>query len=133
MEGMISKEMLEIQQCYLTLTGSTWTISAWEKGLIVKLLEATHGQWLYRNIQVHDIVPGTYAVRRKEEIRREMQMQLDMVVEDLEEEDKFLLEINLDDLDNTSGEAQEYWLLAIKAAKESLKLKVTIKKPPAAA
>ena len=63
MEGMISKEMLEIQQRYLTLTGSTWTISAWAKGLIVKLLETTHGQWLCRNIQVHDIVSGTYAIR----------------------------------------------------------------------
>ena len=37
----------------------------------------------------------------------------------LEEEDKFLLEINLEDLETTSGETQEYWLLAILAAREA--------------
>ena len=62
-----------------------------------------------------------------------MQIQLDVGGEDLEEEDKYLLEINLDDLDNTSGEAQECWLLAVKAAKESLKLKVTKEKTTEAA
>ena len=69
MEGMISKEMLAIQQPHLTLIGSTWTISAWAKGFIVKLLlETTHGQWLYRNVHVHDAITGTHAVRRKEPI-----------------------------------------------------------------
>ena len=38
----------------------------------------------------------------------------------MSEEDKYLLEINLKDLDITEGEAQEYWLLAIQAAMESM-------------
>jgi len=33
------------------------------------------------------------------------------------EEDRWLLEVNLDDLETTSGETQAYWLLAIKAAR----------------
>ena len=80
MEGMISKEMLVIQQRHLTqiVTGSTWTISAWAKGLVVKLLETTHGQWLYRNVHVHDTITSNHAVCRKEAIRREIRMQLDM-------------------------------------------------------
>ena len=36
------------------------------------------------------------------------------------EEDKYLLEINLEELDIPSGEAQEYLLLAIQAARESM-------------
>ena len=68
MEGVILKEMLAIQQRHLTLIGSTWTISVWAKGLVVKLLETTHGQWLYRNVHVHDAITGTHAVRRKEAI-----------------------------------------------------------------
>ena len=124
MEGMILKEMLAIQQCHHTLIGSTWTISAWAKGVVVKLLETTHGQWLYRNVHVHDAITGTHAVRRKEAIRREVQMQLDMGGEGMEEEDKYLLEINLEDLNSTSGESQEYWLLAIQAARESMRLRV---------
>ena len=51
-------------------------------------------------------------------------MQLDMGGEGMEEEDKYLLEINLEDLNSTSGESQEYWLLAIQAARESMRLRV---------
>ena len=51
-------------------------------------------------------------------------MQLDMGGEGMAEEDKYLLEINLEELDTTSGEAQEYWLLAIQAARESRRLRV---------
>jgi len=36
--------------------------------------------------------------------------------EELEEEDLFLLEINMEDLETTSGDTQYYWLLAISAA-----------------
>ncbi|KAL7532026.1 hypothetical protein ACHAXR_005327, partial [Thalassiosira sp. AJA248-18] len=31
----------------------------------------------------------------------------------------YLLEINLDDLETTSGDTQEYWLLSIIAAREA--------------
>ena len=51
-------------------------------------------------------------------------MQLDLGGEGMAEEDKYLLEINLDELDSTSGEAQEYWLLAIQAARESMRLRL---------
>ena len=86
-------------------------------GLIIKLLEVTHGQWLYRNIQVHDIVSGVEATLRKEEILMEIEKQQELGTEGLAEEDKYLMEINLDDLETTSGEKQEYWLLAIRAAR----------------
>jgi hypothetical protein len=35
------------------------------------------------------------------------------------DEDQFLAEINLEDLESTSGERQEYWLVAIRAAREA--------------
>jgi hypothetical protein len=31
------------------------------------------------------------------------------------EEDNWMLEVNLGDLENTSGEQEQYWLVAIKA------------------
>jgi hypothetical protein len=40
-----------------------------------------------------------------------------MVAESLMEDDKYLLECNFSDLVTTNGEQQEYWLLAIKAAR----------------
>ena len=123
MEGLISKEILPIQHQYLKLNSSKWSIERWAKGLVVKLMEVTHGQWLFRNVQVHDRVSGAHAVRRKEALREEIGYQLDCGGQELAEEDKYLLEINLDDLDSTSGETQEYWLLAIRAARASVRLR----------
>ena len=33
--------------------------------LVIKLLETTQGQWLYRCVQTHDIISGTIATARK--------------------------------------------------------------------
>ena len=41
----------------------------------------------------------------------------------LAEEDKFLLERNFDELATTNGEQQEYWILAIQAAREAQRLR----------
>ena len=53
-EGVISKETMGIQKSYLALSSYHLSIERWMKGLITKLLEVTHGQWLYRNVHVHD-------------------------------------------------------------------------------
>ena len=34
-----------------------------------------------------------------------------------------MMEINLEDMENTSGERQQYWILAIRAAREASKLR----------
>ena len=96
----------------------------WSKELVIRLLEITHGQWLYRNVMVHDNTAGDLVTRRKEEIRRELEEQLVLGEDGLDEEDGFLLEINLDELDSSSREDQEYWLLALRAAREARYLRM---------
>jgi hypothetical protein len=44
----------------------------------------------------------------------------------LEEEGRCLLEVNLDDLETTSGETQAYWLLAIKASRRAYLLRLVL-------
>ena len=39
--------------------------------------------------------------------------------EGLAEDDKYLLEIDSEDMDTSSGERQEYWLLDIQAEREA--------------
>ena len=56
---------------------------------------------------------------RKEEIQREIENQQALGAQDLQEEDQYLLEVNLEDLETSSGERQEYWLLAIQAARRA--------------
>lgn len=123
MEGMISKECTRVQGAFRSVCDTKLSMKDWAIGLITKLLEVTHGQWLYRNVQVHDVLAGTIATQRKEEIQMEIERQQELGSEGLLEEDKYLLEVNLDDLNSTSGEWQEYWLLAIKAAREALSLR----------
>ena len=47
----------------------------------------------------------------------------ELVTDSLEEGDTYLMESNLEDLENTSGEKQQYWLLAIRAARELRRLR----------
>ena len=122
MEGMVCREIRDIQTTHTALCGTRTSAESWTEGLITKLLEATHGQWLYRNIQVHDKVAGTLATRRKEEIQMEIEEQQALGTEGLMDEDCHLGECNLGDLEDTSGIKETYWLLAIKAAREAGRL-----------
>jgi hypothetical protein len=79
----------------------------------------THGQWLYRNVQVHDAIAGTHVTTQKEQIQHEIEHQLELGATGLLQEDKYLMEINLEDMESTLGERQEYWLLAITTTQEA--------------
>ena len=125
MEGMISKVATEIQQAHYNMLCAKKSAGRWAQGLAIKLMEATHGQWMYRNVQVHDATQGEERTKRKEELRDAITRQLDLGVEDLEEDDQYLMELvlKMDSLEESSGESQEYWLLAITAAREACRLR----------
>ena len=96
-------------------------------GLIQKLLEITHGLWIYRNLLVHDSVSGIFACERKDKLLEDIEEQLAMGEEGLKEEDKWLLEVSLDDLDgDTTGEKEAYWVMAITVTRESFRLRQNI-------
>ena len=116
MEGMLSRELVEVQKYALVEKESRMMLDKWAKELVIRLLEISHGQWLYRNVIVHDRTAGELVTQWKEEIRKALEDQLELGEEGLEEEeDRYLLDINLDNLDTTSGEDQTYWLLALEA------------------
>ena len=123
MEGMISKEVVIIQRDFHILSGGEISTEKWATGLILRLLEATHGQWMYRNLAVHDEVSGALVNKRKEELRDKIEEIQEMASEDLLEEDRFLAEVNLEDLEESSGEKQTYWLLAMKTYKKRKELR----------
>ena len=106
MEGMISKEVLEIQAEFTAVGAGSMTTVNWAKGLAIKLLEITHSQWLYRNVVVHDAVGGLKAAQRKQELQAEIKRQIEQGGEGLDEQDIYLLEINLEDLEHSLGEEQ---------------------------
>jgi hypothetical protein len=119
LEGMISKEITGIQQQHYALSGSRLSLERWSSGRIMRLLEITHGQWVCRNFIVHNPVLGTIAMARKEELLREIERQQELGDAGLLEENKYLAEVNLEGLEDTSGERQHYWLLAIKTTRKA--------------
>jgi hypothetical protein len=78
MEGMISWELVELQKYALIETESRMSVETWARELVIKLLEITHGQWLYRNVVVHDRTAGELVSRRKEEIREALEEQMEL-------------------------------------------------------
>jgi hypothetical protein len=75
MEGMVTNSLWEIQTTYSVVDGSNVFPKQWTTGVVIKLLETTHGQWLYWYIQVHDRVQGTQATLQKEELQKEIEAQ----------------------------------------------------------
>jgi hypothetical protein len=49
-------------------------------------------------------------------IQQEIEEQMDQGKEGLLEEDHWMMEVNLGDMETTLGEQEEYWLLATRAA-----------------
>ena len=92
--------------------------------LVQKLLETTHGMWIYRNLMIHDGVSGVLATSRKEKVQEKIEHQLELGVEGLREEDKWIMEmeVNWGDLSDGTGERECYWLLVIQAAREHKRL-----------
>jgi hypothetical protein len=63
MEGMVCKEIRAIQHTHTSITGLQCNTEHWGRELVTRLLKVTHGQWLYRNVQVHDRISGTLATQ----------------------------------------------------------------------
>ena len=53
----------------------------------------------------------------------EIEKQQELGEDGLLDNDKYLMEINLNDLETTSGEKEEYWLLAIRSARKACALR----------
>jgi hypothetical protein len=118
MEGIVSKELLELDMVDILVPRSRLTWESWIMGLITKLLEATREPWIYRNLTMHGHghVTGLMAMHNKECLQQEIEKQIKLGGEGLEEQDKWMLEVNLTDLNEISVEQEQYWLIAISTA-----------------
>lgn len=121
MEGMVTSRIRTAQQAFWRRCSWRGNVDKWMQTLMVKLMECTHGQWLYRNIMVHDTWNGTVNRIRKEELLKEIETQMEME-DNLLPEDQYLMEINLGDIQLSAGDREEYWLMAVKAARVAKQL-----------
>jgi len=113
------KGVLQDSRYPYSLGGSHFSGAKWAQELSIKLMEVTHGQWLVRNFLIHDNVSGMLALEKKEDLQIAIEEDQAMGLDGLSEEDRYLMEINLDDLETASGEYQAYWLISVKAARDA--------------
>ena len=117
--GMISNKLLPLQSVIGHNSKSSSNATSWISGFITQLLQVTHTQWIYRCVLVHDRATGTLILTHKEELLKEIEHQLLLGADGLDKQDRFFLKCNFNKLATTSREHQEYWLLAIQAAREA--------------
>ena len=86
MEGIVSKELLELDMVDILVRHSRLTWESWIMGLITNLLEATREQWIYRNLTMHGHghITGLMAMHNKEHLQQEIEKQIKLGGEGLE-------------------------------------------------
>jgi hypothetical protein len=122
MEGTVSRHLVCLYADHRTLVGEGLSTEAWASQLTVRLLEVMHGQWIYRNIQVHDEACGTIRTLEKEQLQADIEGQMELGFEGFVEMDRSLETVSLEDLESSNGDLQEYWLLAMRAARVAKEL-----------
>ena len=122
LEGMVSKQLPGLVKDR-DAEGEITDVKKWMSLLITQLLEITHGMWIYRNVMVHDELNGFYATEGRERLQAAIEEQMAHGTDDLCEEDKWLLEVNLRDLNEVSGDKEAYWLLAVDMARKRFQIR----------
>ena len=72
---------------------------------------------------VHDLVSGTIAMAKKEELLSGIERQHNLGDAGLLEEDKYLAEVNLEEMVSSLGKRHHYWLLAIQTTRNHYELR----------
>ena len=117
MEGRLTSKFYGMQHYHLTLSASYLNGGDWMKQCITKVLHITHSQWIFRNFSYHDKRLGVLARRNKAQLLMKIEDLAHTMPEDLPEDSKFLLEFDFNKLVRASTDTQEYWVVAIEAAK----------------
>jgi hypothetical protein len=86
MEGMACKRIRAIQYGHHHREGTRMNPNRWAQGLILKLEEATHSQWIYCNKQIHNAVARTQGTLRKKKIQWEIKELMELGEAELLEE-----------------------------------------------
>lgn len=91
---------------------SKLTVDSWLSGVVIHVLEITHGQWIYQNLVVHNRVAGTLITKNKKDlmVMAEILQHIESGGNGLDQEGMGMAEEKLEGLNTTSGENGYYWL-----------------------
>ena len=66
---------------------------------------------------MHDEASGALRTREKEQLQADIEEQMELGFDGFVAMDRSLATVELEDLESSNGEQQEYWLLAVRAAR----------------
>jgi len=116
LHGRIPISLRNFQQSYCASINSRMNGQDWTKALVTKLLNISHSQWMYRNFSLHSKTRGHLKLTHQAEVLTEIAKLSECNPEDVPEESRFLLEVEIVNLEDKSLAHQEYWISAMKAA-----------------
>ena len=116
MHGRTPRALHRFQSTYCASVNSRMTGTDWMKTFVTKLLNISHAQWMYRNFSLHNKIKGYLKLTHQAAVITEIAELSNSRPEDIPEESKFLLEVEMFTLDSSSLTQQEYWIKAMTAA-----------------
>ena len=114
--GRIPCSLRNFQQDYCASINSRMNGKDWAKALIARLLNISHGQWTYRNFSLHSKARGHLRLSHEADVLNNIATLASCRPEDIPPESRFLLEVEIVNLESKSLSQQEYWITAMKAA-----------------
>ena len=115
-EGRLCSIWLQHREADIARHRLRSTAESWAKGLIHRLLELTHRQWIYRNTEVHFVAEGGLTLRQHEELMDQVEDYATVDPDDLLPENRALLEIDFDALGKGSTQDKQFWVAEMDSA-----------------
>lgn len=116
LHGRAPLALREFQTAHCLTADCRLTGKDWMKAFITKVLQISHGQWMYQNCSLHNKVRGHLALQHQQEVLVEIARLASCRPEDILPESRFLLEVEVTGLERSPIAQQEYWILAMQAA-----------------
>ena len=115
-EGRIPSLFVRHQRTRLAHAETRMTAKRWARGLIQKLLQMTHKQWLLRNARVHIKRKGDLTEEEHDKLLQKIERMMWIDPENLLREDRHLLEEDCDALYKASALDQQLWVAEMEAS-----------------
>ena len=119
LHGKVSVKIAEMQLAYCASSSCRMNGTDWMKGLVSRLIQISHSQWVYRNFTLHDKTNGYLRLTARRDVLLEIEKLAELDPDKLPAESRFLLEMDFDGLYRSSFERQSYWVRAMKAARRA--------------
>ena len=118
MEGRITSQWRETQCLHYRRIASHRSADRWAAGFVANLLEITHSLWIQRNEVVHEKHANGLLLEEAKELEESIREQYQLGNNELHDEDKWLLEQEIEEILSLPGHDQQTWLAEITLARE---------------